>query len=213
MSRAKKSLLIAFAVIAVGIGGYFLQQFKQSSAVQQPAPPDPSAVAGENGEAPLHLERATMVGNNGVIRMDLVQRSGSPKFSSGDYYDESHNILFIPPDDTRAHWLLPNNNGHFADPVEIHSTTDEKSRVLASAIIVREKHSVRDSPGRLLLFDVTGEHVVDIDQSATVIDLASLTKSDIVLLYRRGSHFVRSTFDPVTLAKRTEREIEIPSLK
>jgi hypothetical protein len=55
--------------------------------------------------------------------------------------------------------------------------------------------------------------VVEVAQNVSVIDLGSLTKNEIMLMYRREGHFVRATFDLVTLAKRSEREIEIPTLK
>ncbi len=45
------------------------------------------------------------------------------------------------------------------------------------------------------------------------IHLASLSGGELIILYERDRRLVLATFDPGSLAKRREQEIDVPQLK
>jgi hypothetical protein len=208
----RNSFVLLMALVAISL----CVSCDQKSKSQPGAPKDPSVISAEEGEPPLTLANAEIVSGDGLIKMRLVREEEAKFSSSGGGYGEIHNILFIPSGEGSPHWLLQDNKHHFAHEREIREPSrksEENGREIATAAILLGKDARYNSPGSLILFDPTGEHVLVVAQDVLSIELASRTKDDITLFYRRGPHFVRATFDPVTLAKRTEREIEIPQLK
>ena len=67
--------------------------------------------------------------------------------------------------------------------------------------------------GKLLLFDPSGKKVVEVANDVRVIHLTSLSGGELTILYERNRRLVLAAFDPGSLAKRGEQEIDIPQLK
>jgi hypothetical protein len=93
--------------------------------------------------------------------------------------------------------------------------TDRKAkRVIATAVLVTPTTSpTQITTGKLLLFDPPGRKVVEVANNVRDIHLASLSSGEVTILYERERRLVLSAFDPGSLTKRREQEIDVPQLK
>lgn len=157
----------------------------------------------------------SLVAGTNVMRADLSTERGGKGFSSGGY-SETRNILFIEPDQKEARWLLPDNDHVVGDSIEL--TTEESDRKLrrtiATTVLVKPMTgSPESTEGRLLLFDATGRKIVEVATNVRQLHLTSLTGGELTILFERNRRLVFATFDPGSLAKHTEQEINVPQLK
>jgi len=151
-----------------------------------------------------------------VLRANLyVNRDGG--FSSGGSgsYSETRNILFIDPAEKAAHWLLPDNDHRVVETLDI---TDEKDpnakRTVATAFFVKPLGEKSEAPaGRLILADGSGSKVVEVSKEVKDVQVAALNAGELVLLFERNRRLVFAAFEPASLAKKREQEIDIPQLK
>ena len=203
-------IFFAGAAIAFGLGSLVVQE---SGIFRNRRADTGITVNAVDAATHLSLGRASIINGTDVMRAELSVDRAELKFSSGGYR-EVRNILFIEPTQKAARWLLPDNNHIIAETLDIADETDRyRKRNLATAVLVRSIANSSDTPGKLLLFDLSGKNVVEVANDVGEIQLASLSGNDLTILYERNRRLVLAVFDPATLAKRKEQEIEIPALK
>ena len=203
-------IFFAGAAIAFGLGSLIAQE---SGLFRNRRADTGIAVNAVDTATHLSLGRASLITGTDVMRAELSVDRAEIKFSSGGYR-EVRNILFIEPAQKAARWLLPDNNHVIAETLDIADETDRyRKRNLATAVLVRSITNSSDTPGKLLLFDLPGKNVVEVANDVGEIQLASLSGNDLTILYERNRRLVLAVFDPATLAKRKEQEIEIPAIK
>ena len=57
------------------------------------------------------------------------------------------------------------------------------------------------------------EHPISVANDVRDLHVAVLNGGDLTLLYERGKHLVSAAFDPLSLTKKREQEIDVPQLK
>jgi len=149
-----------------------------------------------------------------VMRAELQRFPGEAKFSSG-YSSETRNILFIEPGQKAAHWLLNDNDHILVDSSDI---TDEKEpnerRVVVTAVLVKSAtESPESAAGKLLLFDPPGKKIIELADHVRTIQVASIKGGELSVLYERDKRLFLDVFDPQSMGKLREQEIEVPQLK
>ena len=126
------------------------------------------------------------------------------------------NILFIEPGQKAARWLLPDNDHIMSDSSDIReaATNGNAQRMIATAVLVKSTTGSPESvSGKLLLFDPSGRTIVEVANNGRNIHLTSLSGGDLTILYERNRRLVLTAFDPGSLAKRGEQEIDVPQPK
>jgi hypothetical protein len=207
-------ILVAAGAVTFGIGALLVQEFGTRAARSREADAG-IPVAGPNVNSNLLLGRASVVEGTEVMRASLQRNSDQTKFSSGGYSSETRNILFIEPGEKAARWLLPDND-HVI--VETSDITDEKDanakRVAATAVLVKSATEPPESVvGKLLLFDPPGKRIVEVATNVRQIHVASISGGELRILYERDRRLVLAVFDPRSIAKLREQEIQLPQLK
>jgi hypothetical protein len=203
-------ILLAAGAITFGVGALLVGEFGARAARNREAEAGIPVVAADSN-AHLSLGRASVVAGTDVMRADLSLNRGGAGFSSGGY-TETRNILFIEPGQKVARWLLPDNDHVIADSSDIIDDTDRNAkRMIATAVLVKSTMaSPETAAGRLLLFDPPGRKIVEVASNVREIHLASLSGGELTILYERNRRFVLAAFDPGSLAKRREQEIDVP---
>ena len=206
-------ILLAAGAIAVGSGALLVEEFGARSARSRDAEAGVPVAAAESN-AHLSLGRASVVAGTDVMRADLSTNNESGSFSSGGY-SETRNVLFIEPGQKVGRWLLPDNDHIIRYSSDITDESDHNAkRMIAMAVLVKPATgSPETSMGKLLLFDPSGKKVVEVANDVRVIHLTSLSGGELTILYERNRRLVLAAFDPGSLAKRGEQEIDIPQLK
>jgi hypothetical protein len=208
-------ILLAAGAVTLGVGGLLVQEFGFKAARSREAEAG-IAIAGANVKSDLILSRASVVPGTQVMRAELQRSVGEVKFSSGSGYgSEVRNILFIEPGQKTAHWLLPDNDHIVSDSSDITEQKDpNKRRVLVTAVLVKSVTSSPESTiGRLLLFDPPGTKIVEVADHDRTIQVASMEGDELNILYERDKHLFLIVFNPHSLGKLREQEIEVPQLK
>lgn len=205
-------ILVAAGIAVFGLAGLLVEEFSIRTANRHDAQTGVQVAA--DPPAGLILGHAESVSGSSVLRADLSVRGGEGKFSSGGY-SETRNILFIDPDQKNARWLLPDNQHVIGQRSDIKDDLGEaKEKLLATAALIEaESSQTAPSTNRLVLFDASGKNLVEVASEVSDLQLATLSGKEIVLLYERNRHLVRSTFDASSLVKRSEQQIEVPQLK
>jgi len=86
--------------------------------------------------------------------------------------------------------------------------------MIATAVLVKSTASSPEAAvGKLLLFDTTGKKVVEVANNVREMHLASLSGGELSILYERDRRLFLAAFDPESLAKRREQEIDVPQTK
>jgi hypothetical protein len=209
------AVLILFAAGAVvfGVGIVLIQEFG-NRATRNRETEAGIPVADSKVHADLQLSRVSVVQGTDVMRADLQRHLGEAKFSSG-YGSETRNILFIVPGEKTARWLLPDNDHLIADTSDIkEAKAREAGRVIATAVLVKSPGEPPESAtGKLLLFDPSGKTIVEVANNVREIHLASLSGSELNILYERNRHLVQAAFDSQSISKLREIEVDVPQLK
>jgi hypothetical protein len=206
-------ILLAAAAVTLGVGGLLVQEFGFKAARNREAEAG-IAVSGTNAKSDLVLSRASVVEGTQVMRAELQRFPGEAKFSSG-YSSETRNILFIEPGQKAAHWLLTDNDHIVVDSSDI---TDQKEpnekRVVVTAVLVKSAtESPENAVGKLLLFDPPGKRIVEVADHVRTIQVASIKGGELSILYERNKRLFLDVFDPQSIGKLREQEIEVPQLK
>lgn len=161
----------------------------------------------------LSLGHAELIPGSTVLRADLFVGHDTG-FSGGKGF-EIRNILFIDPSDAAARWLLPDNDHIVAQTTDISDNKDLRSkRTIATAVFVKAREDERATGrGQLLLVDSMGRKIVEVANDVRDIHIATLDAGEVIILFERNRRLVLATFDPTSLVKKREQEIEIPELK
>lgn len=206
-------ILVAAGAITFGVGALVVGEFKARNAQTREAEDGIPVAAAADSKAPLTLGRTSLVPGTNVIRTELLLDRGGKSFSSGGY-GEPRNMLFIESSQTVGHWLLPDNDHTLSDISDVTDATDGRNdspkRVIATVVLVK---STTDSPetstGRLLLFNPSARTVIEVANSVRRLQLASLSGGELTILFERNRALVLAAFDPESLAKRREQEIDL----
>jgi hypothetical protein len=206
-------ICLAAALTVIGLGALLIPDAWRSLRARDPETGVvvPPTASGEH----LQLGRASILAGTDVMRADLTSESAREGFSSGGS-SEIRNILFIDPSQKSAHWLLADNNQVISDVSDItdEETARRPKRLFATVLLVKQRTASReDSVGRLLLLDPRGKNVVEVSGNVSDIELAALSGDAVTVLYERNRRFVLTRFNPESLAKLTEQEIDVPELK
>jgi hypothetical protein len=148
------------------------------------------------------------------MRASLVHhRSGG--FSSGGYSD-TRNLLFVEAGDKSARWLLPDNRHVIVDNSDIFADANESRarHIVATAALVKPSaDSSGVATGKLLLYDPAGRRIVEVAGGVRRLHVASILNGEVSLLYEQDRHLMVARFDPVSLVKRGEEQVEVPQLR
>jgi hypothetical protein len=150
-----------------------------------------------------------------MMRAELVVYRSGAGFSSGGY-SEIRNILFVEPGETAARWLLSDHDHVIAENSDVvkHEDEPKTSSTVATAVLVKKRNpDLEATDGRLLLFDPSGRTVVEVADGVRRMHAATLLRDDVAVLFERDRRLVLVTFDPKSLAKRREQQMEVPQLK
>ena len=146
------------------------------------------------------------------MRAELVAHRAGAGFSSGGS-SETRNILFITPGDATGRWLLPDHRHVIAETSDVLAhVAPADTRTVATVALVKTPGSDAGG-GRLLLFDPSGKHVVEVAQSVRTLHEATMSTGDLRVLFERDRDLFLASFDPESLAKRDEQRIQIPQLE
>jgi hypothetical protein len=165
----------------------------------------------------LLLEHATVIPGTRFMRANLTQPRGSEGFSSGGY-SEIRNILFIVPGEKDARWLVPDDAHVITASSDIYDEKGQSARrMIATAVLLKESRDAHGTTngttkGELLLFDVTGKNIIEVASNVREMHVAALSDGELVLLYEREKRLVLAKFDPGSLARRGEQEINVPKI-
>jgi hypothetical protein len=206
-------ILFAAGAVTLGVGGLLVQEFGYKTARNREADAG-IAVAGPNAKSDLVLGRASVVEGTQVMRAELQRFQGEVKYSSG-YNSETRNILFIEPGRKVAHWLLPDNDHIVVDSSDITDEREahEKRTVVTAVLVKPANESPERTVGKLILFDPPGKRIVEVADHVRTIQVASINGGELSILYERDKRLFLDVFDPQSVAKLREQEIEVPKLK
>lgn len=207
-------ILFAAGAITIGVGALMVEEFGARTTRNHEAEVGIPLAAAADSNAHLSLGRTSVVAGTNVMRADLSLNRGGAGFSSGGY-TETRNILFIEPGQKVARWLLPDNDHIIRDSSDITEDIDGKAkRMIATAVLVKPTIGLPETDaGRLLLFDAPGRKIVEVASNVREIHLTSLSGGELTILFERNRRLVLATFDPGSLAKRGEQEIDVPQTK
>jgi hypothetical protein len=207
-------ILVAAGSIVFGVAVLLAGEFGARTARSREAEAGIPVAAAADSNAQLSLGRASLVKGTNIMRADLSLDRGGKGFSSGGY-SETRNILFIEPDKKEGRWLLPDNDHIVSENSDITEGEDRSTkRVIATVALVKSATgSPETAGGRLLLFDPSGQKIIEVANDVRELHLASLSAGQLTVLFERNRHLVVATFDPASLAKRAEQEINVPQPK
>jgi hypothetical protein len=207
-------ILFAAGAITIGVGALMVEEFGARATRNREAEVGIPLAAAADSNAHLSLGRTSLAAGTNVMRADLSLNRGGAGFSSGGY-TETRNILFIEPGQKVARWLLPDNDHIIRDSSDITEDIDGKAkRMIATAVLVKPTIGLPETDaGRLLLFDAPGRKIVEVASNVREIHLTSLSGGELTILFERNRRLVLATFDPGSLAKRGEQEIDVPQTK
>jgi hypothetical protein len=205
-------ILMAAGTVIFAIGTLLLEELGVRTRARRAE--DGVAVSGSNTKSELVLGRASIVPGTQVMRAELQRPQSGVKFSGG-YGSETRNLLFIEPGQRVAHWLLPDNEHIVADSSDISDQKDScEKRVIVTAVLVKPaSQSPEGGVGRLLLFDPPGKKIVEVADHVRTIQVANIGQRELNVLYERERRLFLSVFDPQSISKIREQEIEVPQLK
>jgi hypothetical protein len=207
-------ILLAAGAISLGAGALLFQEFRfdrNNRGNQAELRVDNTSTP----ELPLVLGRAIEVGES--IQVELLQADTTGGLTSGlssGGYRPLKNILFIQSGAKDGRWLLPDNNHVLVERTELRDEPKGKTGTsFGTAIVAKSSTRQTESEtGRLILFNQSGRTVVDVASDVRTIQLAAVTNGELRILYERNRQLVLAAFDPVTLQKRREDEIQVPKL-
>jgi hypothetical protein len=207
-------ILVAAGAVTFGVGTLLVSELGSRSAMRREADAGPP-IAGAQADPRMSLGQASVVPGTHVMRAQLLLYRDGGGFSSGGY-SETRNILFIQPGEKAARWLLPDNQHVLSDSSDLVADHDDPKtkRTVATAALVKPATTELDvAKGKLLLFDPSGNRVVEVADGVRKLQVASLASGEITLLYERDRRLVLATFDAGSFARRGEQEMDVPQLK
>jgi hypothetical protein len=201
-------ILVAAGAVTFGVGAFLVSEFTSRAALRRQAEAAPAVGVAEI-DSRLLLSQATVVAGTPVMRAQLHL------YGNGKGYGEIRNVLFIEPGEKTARWLLSDNHHVVSDWSEIvDDDGPREKRIVATALLVKPASGEPDFvKGRLLLFDPSGKRVVEAADGVRRIQVVSVAKGEITLLYERDRRLVLATFDADSFANRSEQAVAVPQLR
>ena len=211
-------ILVAAGAIALAVGSFVLDEFNRRIVQRRETPSGVTVeepLAGKDSSTPLILGRATAVKGTNILSADLLaSRATGKRFGSDGDSTNVRNVLFIEPGEKSGRWLLPDNSHVISDSNEITDGTGSATeRALATVALVKAANDADDVPGKLVLYGPSGKNVVEVAKNVARVHLASFSGGELTILYERNRRFVLAEFNPNSLAKLKEQEIDVPVLK
>ena len=208
-------IFVAASTVTLGAGA-LLAGFLRDLASTGQGPPSGLIQAGPEAAPGLFLTQATLLPGTLVMRASLIVDRASGGYSSSGGTSDTRNLLFVEAGEKAARWLLPDNRQVIVDSTDIMAGgCDSKlNRLVAVAALVKPSAEQRDvAKGQLLLADPSARRIVNVADGVRRLHVASLLDGEVWLLYERGRHLVRVSFDGASLAKRGEEQVDVPPLE
>lgn len=209
-------ILVAAAGISFAVINLITAELGWSSARRKAADAAPQVGSSETGER-LFLGQVSLVPGTTVLRGELqVHRAGSGFSSGSSGYVEVRNLLFVKDRATAGHWLLPDNNHIITERHDVAPDNQEHSRRIPVATVALVKPAHEDpelAVGELLLLDPSGDRLQTVAKGVRQLHTAAVQDSGLLLLFERQRKYVAASFDLPSLAKKDERELEVPQLR
>jgi hypothetical protein len=204
-------IFVAAGAITFGVGALLVTELRARSAAQHEATAGP-VVATSEGKSDLVLGRSSVVQGTSMMRAELVAQSAGESLSSGGY-SETRNMLFIAPGDAAARWLLPDHDHVITAHFDVVKQEDQPKASIVATLVLVKSAALDAAGGRLLLFGPSGRKIVEVADGVRTIHAADLIGGDVTVLFERDRRLFLVSFDPESLTKRHEQQMEVPQLK
>jgi len=211
-------ILLVAAAALFGVITVLVSEARSSARQRQAAATAPPVVPNAEKKA-LRLGDLTHIEGTTVFRAELTsQRRGMEFSSSSGYATETRNVLLIDLSDGSARWLLPSDKElvafEIAVPEPSHVDDASKPPVARVALIKPYSENPDNADGRLLLLDPIAAQIHEVATGVHAVDGAALTPNGhIAVLFESNRTYRLALFDHSSLAKISEREVNVPQLK
>jgi len=209
-------ILVAAAGISVGVISLLATELRWGSAHRQAVEAAPQIGASQAGERFI-LRQMDLVPGTAVLRGELqLHRDGSGLRSGSSSYAEARNLLYVKEGAKVGRWLLPDNDHVITERHDVEPENEDRNHrtTLATVVLVKPAHQDQwTSEGDLLLIDATGDSVQTVAKGVRELHTAVVRQGSLLLLYEANKKYCVAFFDIPSLAKKDQREVEVPQLK
>ena len=196
-------------------GGLMLSEFGCNARMRRAAEAAPAVVADPSQE--LYLGPVRSIEGTDMLRGELLAPGHGLGISSGGYSSETHNILFLEPRSTKAHWLLPDSARVISEEVTIWAHEQDaktRRRVAELALVKPMSADLQLAEGVLIIFDPVGGQVTTVAEGVRTLNHASLLDADSILaVYERGRRYVRAMINVHTFKVEDVQDVSVPELR
>jgi hypothetical protein len=208
-------VLVAAAGISFAVISFLVSELGGGSARHRAVEAAPQVGASQTGER-LFVGRLSFVPGTAVLRGELQAHHAASGFISGSGYQEVRNLLFVKAGASTGHWLLPDSEHVVAEYHDV--AVEDEGRAphapVATVVLAKPAHQNLDaSEGELLVLDPAAERIQTVATGVRQLHVAAVRDNRLLLLFERGGRYVMVVLDVPSLAKRSEREIDVPQLK
>jgi len=209
-------ILVATAGICLLAGTTLISLLGAGSSRRERAEAAPAVGTADAGER-LFLSDVRLVPGTSVFRGELMVYRSGRGFSSGYGGDrEIRNLLFIEDQSKEGRWLLPDHDHILTNHIDVggpHDKCTDAPTVATVALVKTTQADALAAEGTLLLFNPSGSKVQTVAEGVRAIHSATLEHGAILVLFERHRKYAMAAFDPASLAKTDQHEIEVPQLK
>jgi hypothetical protein len=209
-------IFIAAAGITIGVVSLLASELRWGSAHRQAVEAAPQVGASQAGEQFL-LRQMDLVPGTAVLRGELqLHRDGRGLGSGLSGYAETRNLLYVKDGAKVGRWLLPDNDHVISAHHDVEPENEDRNHrtTLATVVLVKPAHQDQwTSEGELLLVDATGDNVQTVAKGVRELHTAAVRQGSLLLLYEANKKYCIAFFDVPSLAKKDQRELEVPQLK
>lgn len=211
-------ILVAAAAAVCGVVALVFSEVQSSMRQREVAAAAPKVVASAEAKQ-LRLGGFVNLPGTSVYKATLTsEREGRGVLASGSgYASDTRNILFIDLTTGAGRWLLPSDDQviTFDESVDEYTHPGEDRKTLAMVMLVKPYADKSEaSTGRLLVTDVTAEHITEVASDVQNVHGVTLTPAgEIAILFERDRKYEFALVDKSSLRKISERTITVPALK
>jgi hypothetical protein len=209
-------ILLGTAAICVSVGSFLLSELLRSTSRHQDVSAAPPVVGPESGEQ-LFLGQLAQVEGTDTLRGELLASGSGSGLGSSGYGSATRNVLFLDVQSKAARWLLQDSRHVISQSIDVRADVRESNEGRRIAEVILVKAVDRDASGdegTLLLLDPTGRTVTTIAADVRAVNHAQLSiDGQINVLYERNRKYVLAKFDPTSLERQSEDELDVPQLK
>ena len=209
-------ILVAAAGICVGVISILATELRWGSASKRAVEAAPPVGASQAGER-LLLGQMDLVPGTAVLRGQLqLHREGRGISSGSSGYGEVRNLLYVKDGAKVGRWLLPENDHVISELKDLEPENEDHNHRTTLATVVLVKPANQDgwtSEGELLLMDASGDNLQTVAKGVRKLHTAAVRQGSLLLLYEANKKYSVASFDVPSLAKKDQREIEVPQLK